>query len=312
MISRRLLRIKCFKALYSHFQTTDNPLAVAEKNMLFSIAKSYDLYHLMLRLIVDVAECVEGSIDQKKLKLRPTEEDLNPNRRFVDNPIVAQIRNSENLNTYLIKNSIGWEEHPELIKKMATNLLERSYYETYMNKEEVTYQDHKAFVINFYKREIENFDYIFEILDDMSIFWIDEVEFITSNVITTIKNLSEENLLKDVTIPPLYKNNSDIKFVKKLLNEALLTYRENTVYIDKFTKNWDFERIALTDRILMHMAITEFISFKDIPVSVSMNEYLDLARFYSTPQSNIFINGILDKIASDLTADGKLEDKVKK
>ncbi|MFI3267407.1 MAG: transcription antitermination protein NusB [Rikenellaceae bacterium] len=312
MISRRLLRIKCLKALYSHLQTEENPISVAEKNMLFSITKSYDLYHLMLRLIVDVAEVVENTMDQRATKLRPTFEDLNPNRRFVENPIIAHIRNSENLNTYLIKNNLGWETHPELVKKITTNMLDRAYYKTYMEKENVTFEDHKAFIVNFYKREIEDFDYIFEVLDEMSMFWVDEAEFITYNVIYLIKNIKEENLLKDISVPPLYKNKTDLKFVKELINETLLSYRDNEVYIDRFTKNWDYERIALTDRILMQLAITEFVRFKEIPVSVSMNEYIELSKFYSTPQSSVFINGILDKIASDLETEGKLEGKVKK
>lgn len=309
MVSRRLLRIKCFKALYTHFQTEDNTITSAEKNMLFSISKSYDLYHLMLRLIVDVAENVEETMEQRKKKLRPSDEDLNPNRRFIDNPIISQIRNSDNLNSFLVKSGLGWEEHPELIKKLTANLLDRAYYVTYMNKEEVTYQDHQAFIINFYKKEIEDFDYIFEILDDMSIFWMDEIEFITSSVISTIKCFSEQNKFNDVRIPPLYKNDGDVNFVKGLLNEVLVSYRDNTSYIDKFTINWDIERIALADKLLIHMTIAEFTTFKDIPISVSMNEYIDLAKFYSTPQSHVFINGVLDKIALDLEATGKISKK---
>ncbi|MFI3262816.1 MAG: transcription antitermination protein NusB [Rikenellaceae bacterium] len=312
MISRRLLRIKCFKALYSHFQTEENPIAIAEKNMLYSITKSYDLYHLMLRLIVDVADVEENTIEQRAKKLRPTFEDLNPNRRFVENPIIAHIRNSENLNTYLIKNNLGWETHPELVKKLTTNLLDRAYYKAYMEKEEATYEDHKAFVVNFYKREIEDFDYIFEVLDEMSMFWVDEAEFITYNVMNSIKNIKEDKLLNDFSIPPIYKNKSDLKFVKELINETLMSYRDNETYINKYTRNWDYDRIALIDRILMQLAITEFIRFKDIPVSVTMNEYIELSKFYSTPQSNVFINGILDKIASELEDEGKLEGKSKK
>lgn len=312
MVSRRLLRIKCFKALYSHFQTEENPISAAEKNMLYSITKSYDLFHLMLRLIVDVAEGVEETMAQKAQKLRPSYEDLHPNRRFVENPLIAHIRNSENLNSYLMKNSLGWDSHPELIKKITTNLLERSYYKNYMEKEEVTFEDHQALVVNFYKKEIENFDYIFEILDEMSMFWVDETEFITHNIIYLLKNIEKDNILEDINIPPLYKKDDDFTFVKKLMNETLLSYRDNESYIDKFTKNWDYDRIALTDRLLMQLAITEFINFKDIPVSVSMNEYIELSKFYSTPQSKVFINGILDKVAMDLKDEGKLDGKIEK
>lgn len=310
MISRRLLRIKCLKSLYAHVQSDSESIIAAEKDLLFSIKKSYDLYHLLLRLVVDVSDHVESVIEQKKLKLRPTEEELNPSYNFVHNRVISQLKYSPALNRYLVKNDLGWEGSPDLIKKITANMMERDYYTSYMQIENPTYEDDKTLVMKFLKREIEDFDYIYEVLSDMSILWVDEIEFITVNVIKTVKDMRASQVLdedsEDIKLLPIYRDNTDVDFVKRLLNSSILSFRDNMLYIDSFTQNWDLERIAFMDRLLMLMALTEFSEFKNIPVSVTMNEYIDLAKMYSTPQSSTFVNGVLDKMVKDLETKGKL------
>lgn len=317
MISRRLLRIKCLKSLYSYIQSDDEIAKNAEKTLLFSIGKSYDLYHLLLRLIVDVADIEEMIIEQRKKKLRPTEEDLNPIMHLVENRVINQLRYSPALNRHLKKNNLGWGIADDLLRKLHANMIEREYFQEYISLESPTYADDMKLVVSFYKNEIEDFEYIYEILDDMSIFWMDEIELVASSVIKTIKKFKYENVLeeksnKDIPLLPLYKDTSDLIFAKKLVNESLSSYETNMPFIDKYTKNWDVDRLAFIDRILIHMALAEIKKFEDLPISITLNEYIELAKFYSTPQSSHFINGILDKMASDLQASGEVVKKCSK
>ena len=316
MISRRLLRIKVMKALYSHFQTEGESLIASQRNLLFSINKSYELYHLILHLIVDVADYAENVIEQRKTKLRPTEEDLNPNLRFVENRVISQLRKSSALNGYLSKNGLSWSKYPELIKKLFLNMSEKEYYSKYMNNTKCGYNEDKALVIAFYQNEIEDFDYLYEVLEEMSIYWMDEVEFITSYVIKTVNNMRQAQCQNekspDIVLMPLYRDEEDVEFVKELFIKSVVNYKQNISYIESFAKNWDVDRIAFMYKLLMLEALVEITEFPLIPVKVTLDEYIEISKYYSTANSSLFINGLLDRIAEDLMKKGKLHKIEKK
>ncbi len=304
MLSRRLLRIKIVKALYSHFTTEGLSLLASERNLLFSIRKSYDLYHLMMRLIVDVADYAEMVIEQRKTRLLPSEDDLHPNCRFIENRVIEQLRNSRSLNDYLQKNKLSWSNYPELIRKLYQNLSKRDYYEAYMQQEKSSYSDDKTFVIQFYTHEIEDFTDLYDVLEEMSIFWLDEVEFITSQVIKTIKTFRSST--DDICLLPMLGDDTDMDFVKTVFSKTVVMYRENLAYVESFVQNWDIERFVFLDKILLMAALVEIIECPSIPIKVTMDEYIEIAKYYSSPSSGHFINGLMHRMVQDLREQGRI------
>lgn len=304
MISRRLLRIKVLKALYSHYLSDGSSLVVAQKNMMFSVNKSYDLYHLLLTVITDVRSYAQEVIDTRKSKLRPSAEDLNPNTKFIDNKVIELLADSKNLNSFLSKNNLSWVGYPELIKRLYNNMVEKPYYQEYMASTDSSLKEDKELVVNFLKNEIEDFDYIYEVLEEISILWLDDIEFMLSQAIKTVSAI--KNLDSDIKLLPLFRDDEDVYFVKDLTAKAILKHDEYMAYLEKFTHNWDVERIAYMDRLIIIIALVEITEFSDIPVRVSMDEYIELTKYYSTPNSKNYVNGLLDKIINTLKAEDKI------
>ena len=273
MISRRLLRIKVIKALYAHLKSESDSLAASEKNLVASIDKTYDLYFHLLSLITEVARYAEERQETAKRKKLPTFEDLNPNRKFVDNAVVA--------------------------------LLERSdYYKKYMASSEHSFREDLSLVVDFYSNELEESEMLEDVLDEESILWNDDLGFVLAMVIRTLSGIRQSH--RDVKVMPEFKNPDDLLFAKELFAKAALNFDAHLQYIEKFTRNWDVERIAFMDNLIMVTAMTELISFPSIPVKVTLDEYIEIAKYYSTPASSTFINGVLDKIVSSLTEEGRI------
>lgn len=310
MISRRLLRIKVVKALYSHMQTEGQSLITSQKNLMFSINKSYELYHLMMFLVVEVARYAEQVIEQRKSKLLPTQEDLTPNCRFINNKVVEQLRKSVALNGYLTKNSLSWSNNSDVIKKLYNNMTQRDYYKSYTTSNHCGYSEDKALVIDFLMNEIEDFEDIYDAIEDMSIFWIDDLEFVTSQAINSIRKFKPSSILtdsnSDIYIMPIVKDPDDIAFAKELFARSLVDHNENLSYIESFIHNWDIERIAFMDKILVLLALVEIKTFPEIPVKVSLDEYIEISKYYSSMSSGNFVNGILDKIIGELKKENKI------
>lgn len=300
MISRRILRIKVMQALYAYYKH-DGKASIneIEKELFFSINKTYDLYHYLLTLVIDVSNFAHKRIDIAQNKKLPSEEDLNPNSKFIDNKAVAQIRINNQLISYLERHKLNWANYPELIKGLYNQLIKSPDYIKYMSNEERSYQEDKTFVCNIYKNVVANHEALYSILEEQSIFWNDEVEFVISSVIKTIKKFKEpEN--EDAELMPLFKSKDDEEFAKKLYRKVVLNQSEYRKLIEQFSKNWDFERIAFMDILLIEIAIGEAIEFQNIPIKVTFNEYIELSKYYSTKRSNVFINGMLDKIFNHL------------
>ena len=305
MLSRRLLRIKVVKALYAHFKSESDSLIVSEKNLLFSIDKTYELYHQMLWLIVDVAQYAEKRIELGRQKKLPTPEELNPNTRFIDNPVIAMIRDNEELVDFLERKKLGWSNYPELIKHLYLALTESDFYTAYMNSETPSFKEDVDVIGKFYSQIVCDDTMTEEVLEEQSILWNDDTDFAGIMVLSTLDNLKNEH--DHIELLPQYKNEDDLAYARELFRYTLVHFKEHLEYIGKYTSNWEVERIAFMDNVIMATAMSELIDFPSIPVKVTLDEFIEIAKYYSTPGSSTFINGVLDKIVETLTAENRIQ-----
>lgn len=305
MISRRILRIKILQLLYAYFQGAESSMNKYEKELFFSIRKSYDLYHYLLLLIVDVADYANSRIEIARQKMVPTREDLNPNTKFVDNKIIQLLRANKQLNQYLNVTPMSWVNSPELIKKLHNRIRMTSYFKEYMEDPKRSFEQDKKLIIEIYNSEIINTESIYQTLEEQSIYWNDEVEFVISMIAKTVKDF-KENDNENAALLPLFKNDDDKDFAQDLFRKSILFKEEYSKLVESYTENWDVERIAFIDMLILVMAITEAVVFPSIPTRVTINEYLEIAKFYSTEKSSVFINGLLDKIFKYLKDEQKI------
>ncbi|MBN2612648.1 MAG: transcription antitermination factor NusB [Bacteroidales bacterium] len=306
MISRRILRIKTLQVLYAFYKSPDSGINKAEKELFHSINKAYELYHYLILLLLEIVDYANSRLEIARQKNIPSAEDLNPNTRFVDNKVIQQFRISTELNGFLHNTKLSWVNHPELIKKLYNNIRQSDYYITYMSNSGDSYEDDKEVLYKICSEEIAKSEDLYAILEEQSIYWNDEFEFILGIIIKSIKGFKEKDR-ENIRLFPLFKNEDDVDFVKRLFRKTILHKDEYLELIKQFTQNWEIERIAFMDILILQMAITEIIEFKSIPTKVSFNEYLEIAKFYSTNKSSVFINGVLDKIIKHLKDTEKIQ-----
>ena len=304
MISRRLLRIKALKALYAHLKSESDSLMASEKTLVASIDKTYDLYFQMLSLIVEVARYADERQQAAMQKKLPSYEDLNPNRKFVENSVVHLIAESDSVNDYLASHKLSWARYPELIKALYLQLEQSEYYKKYMASQERSFREDLALVTDFYTNELESSEMLEEVLDEQSILWNDDLGFALIMVTRTLSNMRPSH--RDVKVLPKFKSEEDLDFAMELFEKAAVNYDSNLEVIEQFTRNWDIERIAFMDNIIMVTAMAELVSFPSIPVKVTLDEYIEIAKYYSTASSSTFINGVLDKVVTTLTEEGRI------
>ena len=304
MISRRMLRIKVIKTLYAHMKSDADSLMASEKMLVTSIDKTYDLYFLMLSLVAEMAHYAEQRQEAAKKKQLPTYEDLNPNRKFVDNAVIRLIAQSDSVNDYLAARKLSWAKYPELIKTLFTQLEQSDYYKKYMASQERSFREDLALVTEFYTRELEESEILENVLDEMSILWNDDLGFALIMVTRTLSNMRPSHV--DVKVLPKFKSIEDLDFARELFAKAAVNFDNYQEEIEKYTRNWDVERIAFMDNLIMATAVAELVTFPSIPVKVTLDEYIEIAKFYSTHGSSTFINGILDKIVASFTEQGKI------
>lgn len=303
MISRRLLRVKVLQLLYAYYKNQDRTIAKAEKELFFSVGKAYDLYHYLLLLIVDVAFVSEKKIEKSRGKIIPSQEDLNPNTRFIDNAVIKQLADNIQLNSYADSHTISWDDQEDYIRIIREKLMNSELYMEYMQSEDHSYTADKKFVEKFFTHIIAADEDFYSLMEEKSIYWNDEIEFIISMVVRTIKGFSK-NDDTNTSLMSLFKDSDDEEFVKNLFRKTIINHEEHLELIKNSTKNWELERIAYMDILIMELALTEIKEFPSVPVKVSFNEYLEIAKFYSTSNSSTFINGILDKLVNELKESG--------
>jgi N utilization substance protein B len=307
MLNRRHLRIKILQALYAFEQSKDNNVSRSEKELLHSIQKMYDMYLYLMVIMTDIHEVASRRIEDGKKKRLPTEEDLNPNMRFVENKFLKQLASNRALLSQAEKAKVNWMGEGELLRRLFKLLAETEEYRAYMAAPENDYAADREVVIRIFKRHLINAQSLHDFFEERSIFWIDDLDLVASMAIKTFKSFEEET---DEFQPllPLWKDPDDEQsFVKLLFRKTIVQSPEHMELIHKHTDNWELDRIALMDIILMKMALTEGREFPEIPVKVTLNEYIEISKYYSTPKSNTFINGVLDKLFEELKASGKIK-----
>ena len=303
MISRRLLRIKALMALYAFNRREDGNLPAAETELLFSISKTYDLYHYLMLLVTDVADIAAEKIDQALQKRLPTPEDLNPRRRFIDNLLIAQLRKNKALNQYLSSKKLSWSNNQHIPRILFNKMIAWDVYDEYMSSDVHSYQADKKFIIKLITELFASSEDLNSNLEEQSIYWNDDMEYIASMIEKTLKKFKPESG-ENTGLMPLYKNEEDEQFVKILFSKAIINSERYSKLIDKNTTNWEVDRIALMDILVMQLAITEIVEFPEIPVKVTLNEYIEIAKYYCTSKSSTFVNGILDNIVKEMREEG--------
>ncbi len=306
MISRRLLRIKVLQVLYAYYKSDAPDLKKSEKELFFSIRKSYDLYFYLLLLVIDICDYAESRIELARNKKIPSYEDLHPNTRFIENALLNQLRENGKFRQYIETEHISWVTHPEFIKELYNEMLNMDEYREYMETEEFGYPEEKKFIQKLFTDLILPSDSLLQILEEKSIYWNDDLEFVMPMILKTIKKFTPEKN-RDENIMDLYKSDEDREFVLRLFRKSIVFHDMSVKLIEEKASNWDLDRIAFMDLLIMQLAITEMMEFESIPTKVSINEYLEIAKFYSTEKSNTFINGVLDKIMQQLKSENKIK-----
>ncbi len=306
MLSRRQLRIKVLQALYAFFQSDSDRVDFGEKQLFNSIDKIYELCFWQLSILIELVDFSKGRLEGAKQKHFPTAEDLNPNTNFINNKFITQLSNNRICQKKCDQYKISWADQNEMIRKLYLKVVESSYYEKFMStKEETTYEEDQEFIILLLKKVIAKSDSLKNFYEDMSIYWSDDYHSVTALVIKMINSFTEK--VDEYHLPPvIYKtaqdvDNEDVSFVKALYRKTIINSEKHENLIAEKTVNWDYDRIAIMDVIILKMALTELTEFKSVPVKVTLNEYIELSKYYSTPKSNVFVNGILDKLIADLS-----------
>lgn len=299
MVNRILIRIKVLQIIYSFYQSGNNDLKVAEKELLFSLKKSYDLYFYFLLLIVQTTHLHSRILEARKNRYLPTNEDLHPNTRFVDNRLTKQIEENETFRKYISEQSISWDNDEDFIQMVLDLILSSEIYKDYLANPNDCYDTDKEFWRAVFKKIVCSNEAIDEYLQDKSIYWNDDIAIIETFLLKTIKQFEEDNKQTQPLLP-MFKNLDDQSFAIKLFRQSLLKGDEYRGRIEKHLKNWESERIAQMDLLIMQVALAEIMNFPTIPTNVTLNEYIDIAKYYSTPKSGPFINGILDAVVNEL------------
>ncbi|MCT4580971.1 MAG: antitermination protein NusB [Flavobacteriales bacterium] len=307
MLNRRHLRIKVLQTLYAFTQSNNTNLVAGEKELLHGVEKMYDLYIYYLTMFDSFTHFAELKIEEAKRKIFTSEEDLNPNLKFVNNRFLALLKNNKAIKDASLTTKINWSNDVEqdVLTKLFNSFTKNDIYNEYMEKESSSFEEDKKFIVKLFKKEICNFELLLHFFEEKSVYWQDDIDLVCSMVIKTLKSFKSPD---DIHAPilPLYKDDEE-SFIKALFRKGLNNLEDNYAIISKYTKNWESDRIALMDRLLMNLAITEAKAFEYIPTKVTLNEYIEISKFYSTPKSNTFINGVLDKIFDDLKKEGAIK-----
>lgn len=305
MINRVLIRLKIVQIVYAYYQNGGKNLDTAEKELFFSLSKAYDLYNYLLLLMVEVTKQANKRLNAAKNKLVPTKEELFPNTKFVENRFIAQLEVNKQLLEFSNNQKKTWENEADFVKTLCDKILESDIYKEYMASETSSYEEDRELWRKLYKNIIFNNIELDQVLEDQSLYWNDDKEIVDTFVLKTIKRFDEKNGAKQELLPE-FKDEEDQDFARHLFRRTILNADYYRHLISENTKNWDLDRVAFMDVVIMQIALAEILSFPNIPVSVSLNEYVEIAKLYSTPKSGGFINGTLDGIVNSLKKENKL------
>ncbi len=305
MINRRHIRIKVMQSVYAMLQSGSDQLDREEKFLKKSIEDVYDLYILVLQLLVEVKRLENQRLEAFKKKRLATEAEKNPNRKLADNKLLSIIENSTAVITYLEDKDLKkyWYLDEKYVENIWNLIRESKLYSDYIATRETSFEEDKQFVINMFKEIMAPNDAVFEYFEDKKISWVDDIPFVNTLVLKVLSGVKEGDVF---VLDSLYKDEDDEKFALELFRKTMLHHHNYEKYIEGKTPNWDTDRIADIDMIMIKMAICEFLQFPSIPTRVSINEYIEISKDYSSEKSGYFINGVLDKLSKEFEKEGKL------
>lgn len=305
MINRTLIRLKIIQLMYAFYQNGDKNIETAEKELLFSLSKAYDLYNYLLMLMVAITRYAFTIIEHKEEINKAAHIDEEINHRFIDNKFILQLENNLQLEEFKKTSKKTWDNETAYIKKIYETIIGSEIYADYLALESVDYSDDREFWRKTYKNIIMKDEQLDEIIEDQSLYWNDDREIVDTFVLKTIKQFNPGNGDKQPLMPE-YKDPEDREFATRLFRRTILNDEYYRELIGRCVKNWEFNRLAYMDVIIMQVAIAEMLSFPNIPVSVTINEYVEIAKWYSTSKSAGYVNGIIDAVAKLLKREGKL------
>lgn len=305
MINRELIRIKLVQVLYSYLQKgTHNP-DVAEKELLLSLDKAYDLYNYLLMLLVEVSRMSVRMLEVYEKRSKKLKDGIKWSHRFVDNRFIIQLESNRQLRDYCSEHDLSWADHEAFVRDLYNKVEASEFYKDYMASETTSYEMDREVWRLIYRHLIVGNEELSDLLEDTNIYWNDDKTIVDTFVLKTINRFTE-NTTSTFPLMPEYKSDADLDFAKKLLYRAIVGQEHYGELISGTTRKWDFKRIALMDRVILQLGLAEITTFPSIPLSVSINEYVDIAKMYSTPKSDKYINATLDTIAKRLIEEGKL------
>jgi len=304
MINRRHIRVKVMQSVYAMQQSLNDDVIKEEKFLKHSIQKMFDLYVLNIQLILEVKKLAAKKIELSKKKILPTKEDLIPNTKFINNALIRVLEESISLDGYVELNKIDhWSLDNEYVKIVFEELQKSDLYKDYLSIEETSFKADRNFVVDFFKEIIAPNEKLADYFEDKMISWVDDIPFVNTWI---VRSLSKQKEGKIFVLDNLYKDNDDKQFVSDLFRKTVLKQKDYQQDIADQTPNWESDRIADIDMILIKMAITEFLNFPSIPTKVTINEFIEIAKDYSTEKSSYFINGVLDKLSKEYTKEKKI------
>ncbi len=298
MINRELIRTKIVQLTYAYYQNGSKNIDTAEKELMFSLSKAYDLYNYLLALIVGITRESRRHLEVAETKAKREGLPM-PSRKFADNRFVLQLEENKMLSNFLETQNTSWNDQPEFLKKIYNQITASQIYQDYMESGEDNYQEDREVWRKLYRALIENNEDLDALLEEQSLYWNDDKEVVDSFVVKTIKRFEEINKASQELLPE-YDSEEDKEFARKLFRSTIMNADEYQRYMSESSRNWDFSRLAYMDIVIMQIAIAEMMTFPSIPVSVTINEYVEIAKLYSTPRSAGYINGMLDAIAHHL------------
>ena len=316
MLNRRILRIKAFKVLYANILAGNSSLAQAETQLDQSCEATRDLYLYMLSVVPALTQIARDRQEAAKTKLRPTEEDLNPNTKFVDNALAKLIAEDIDLNKLLAKKKFSWAQYDLILKKVMTSVASKEYFQKYMESDKVSLAEDCKLFTRIFEEEFVELEELEMMLEEKSLYWNDDLAYALTWCCRTFKDFAAG---KSWSMLPLYQSDmlegpdveSDNRFVHKLLQSSYAAYEKYAAMVAESVTGWERERLFSTDVVLIAMGLAEAVTFSEIPVKVTLNEYVEIAKFYGTPKSRAFVNGLLDRLIQKLTEEGAIVKKGK-
>ncbi len=306
MLTRRHIRVKVLQSIYALRQSNNPDLEKQEKFLFYSIDQMLDLYALSLQLLVEMRKADRKFLVTSQQKHLATSEEKNFSTIFLDNKVLDLIEQNEDLSNYIENKKLNyWDLDGEYVTILLKDLRAKDFYKEYIQKQNTSFKEDQDFLVSLFKKVIAPSDKYYEYIEDKRLTWVDDFPIVNTALAKILAKISEKNV-STILLPELYKNQDDKQYAKQLFTKVVLNDEKLSQEIEGKTPNWDKERIAEMDMIILKMGIAEFLHFPSIPVRVTINEYLEIAKEYSTPKSSIFINGILDKLVKEFETSKKL------